>query len=180
MEMCKIEYMRKNGGVATKLEDGTYVRHNKGEKRGVLFCGIHPNNNDDVVVGFSLCNKLDEFDVINGERRKGFGLRIAKKRALKWSDHTEYFIQTSWTEEEIEDLSISLEYINNPNIEEIVEVPPSVAKKLLNFLERCMRYYQDKNFPEWANKFMNHNEYQLCSLDFVEVRPALDIEEIEE
>lgn len=179
MEMCKIEYLRKNDGVAVKLEDGTFVRHSKGKKRGVLFCGIHPDDADSVIVGFSMCNKLDEFDFLKDRRKPGFGLDIAKDRALKWTNHTDYFVQTSWTEEEINNPDIVLTYLVNPNLldkddpdyrdELIIEIPPSIEKKLRNFIRRCKRYYQDKDFPVWANKLEAGESYTGC-IPFIDMR----------
>lgn len=187
MEICKIEYLRKNGGVAVKLEDGTFVRHSKGKKRGVLFCGIHPDDADSVIVGFSMCNKLDEFDFVNDRRKPGFGLNIAKDRALKWTNHTDYFVQYSWTEDQISNPDIELLYLINPNLlnkdnidyteDLIIEIPPSIEKQLRSFIQRCKRYYQDKDFPVWANKLEEGKSY-TGYIPFVNVRcPEVEFED---
>lgn len=161
MEEKRIEYIRKNGGIAIKVKDDNtgkslYIRENKGEKCGVLYCGIVPNDDQSVVVGFSLCSKVDKFDYVSGERRPGFGLSVAKSRAEKWSMHNAYFVQNSFTEQMIEDGS-NLIWFENPNPEKIVEVPPSVIKRLKVFIERCKRYYKDKRFPAWTEKIRNDN-----------------------
>jgi len=177
METQKIEYVRKNGGVATKIEldDGSIqtVKRSKGQKRGVMFCGIHPDDEKSVIVGFSMCNKMDTFDYVGSERKPGFGLEIAKERAFKWSDHTSYFVQKSWTREQIEDDECPLLYFVNPNLlheddddfdkynttELLVEIPPSIVKPLVKFIGRCKKYYKDKDFPEWANNLQLGNRY---------------------
>jgi hypothetical protein len=174
--------MRKNGGMSFKIEgeeDGSeprYVRRSKGEKRGVLFCGVHPDDHQSVIVGFSLCNKMDDFDVVNGERRKGFGLGIAKERALKWTNHTDFFVQLSCTEDAIMDFSKPLMRIDNPNSDEVVEIPPSVVKPLHAFIERCQRYYQDKDFPVWVQNFKEGLPYN-GTMNTVEYRPAFENED---
>jgi hypothetical protein len=187
MEQERIEYMRKNGGMSVKLEsddetDPKFVRRSKGEKRGVLFCGIHPDDEDSVIVGFSLCNRIDTFDVVSGERRKGFGLQMARDRALKWSNHTDYFVQVSWTENEIDDTKNTLSYLLNPNRldeddpnynELVVEVPPSVEKNLRRFIQRCKRYYQDKEFPVWAINLEDNMPYE-GHLHYMDARESFE------
>lgn len=142
MEIQRIEYVRKNG-------------KRKGIKRGVLYCGLHPNDNQSVVVGFSLCNKLDKFDYIGGERKPGFGLNLARIRAEKWSNHINFFVQNSWGEDIIYDTEDPLNFIINPNPSEIVEIPPSIEDALKVFIDRCRKYYKDKDFPVWVKNFEN-------------------------
>lgn len=146
MEAELIEYIRKNG-------------RNKGRKKGVLFCGTNPNNPQGVVVGFTLCNSIDRFDYINGQPAKGFGLETAKSRAEKWANHTDFFVQNSFTEEMIVSDDIDLLVFINPDKQKIVEIPPSVVGKMKIFLERCRRYYKDKVFPEWVEKFEKGDAY---------------------
>jgi hypothetical protein len=141
-----IEYIRKNG-------------RNKGRKKGVLFCGIDPSNSQKAVVGFTLCNNIDRFDYINDKPAKGFGLETAKSRAEKWANHTDFFVQNSFTEKMIEDEDFTLLVFINPDKQKIVEIPPSVVGKMKIFLERCRRYYKDKVFPEWIEKFEKGDEY---------------------
>jgi hypothetical protein len=143
MEIERIEYLRRSG-------------RKKGKKKGVLWCGIDSDNEDGVVVGFSLCHSIDEFDYVNGQRKPGFGLEIAKDRADKWRFHSEYFVQKSYSEEELEiglqNGGITL-YIN-PNPSTIVEIPPSVIDRLAEFLVRCKKYYKDKEFPDWCESVL--------------------------
>lgn len=154
MEVERIEYVRKN-------------RRSKGKKRGVLFCGVHPQDAQSVIVGFSLCNSIDRFDYVDGIRIPGFGLAIAKKRALKWSDYTDYFIQNSFTEGMINDEFTDLIlYINSdPENIQVVEIPPSIVDRLKTFIERCKRYYKDKEFPVWVENFEHEKEYNKDRLD---------------
>lgn len=136
MELSKIQYIRKNG-------------RKKGKKRGVMFCGVDSENSDSVVFGFSLCNtSCDRYDYVKGEREPGFGLDVAKIRAEKWKNHIGFFVQKTYTQEEIRDTN-RFSFFKNPNPKEIIEIPPSVYRQLVGFIQRCRRYYQDKDFPEW-------------------------------
>ena len=155
MEIAKIEYIRKNN-------------RKKGRKKGVLFCGIDSDDPNSVIVGFSLCNSVDRFDYINGKPVPGFGKETAALRADKWKLNTEYFVQRSYTEAEIdryEDGELELHQYINPEPQEMVEIPPSVAGKLKVFIQRCKRYYKDKEFPEWIEKFERGEAYPEHQLE---------------
>lgn len=141
-----IEYVRKNG-------------RKKGVKKGVLYCGLDPNDDNNVVVGFSMCCSIDKFDYTGNVHVPGFGLSIAKDRAWKWTNHVDYFVQNSFGEEMIEDETLELNLKINPDSSQIVEIPPSLADKLKNFVERSMRYFKDKSFPEWTTQLINDAEY---------------------
>jgi len=162
-EYERIEYLRKNDRIRTNKDTGKRVMISKGEKRGVLICMVDPEDNDSVIFGFSLCNPIDRFDYIKGIKEEGFGLELAKARAEKWRDHLEYFIQRSFTENEIwttteevcEDFECDL--LQNPNPRVIVEIPPSIVLRLKTFIERCRRYYKDKNFPAWVEQIEQNN-----------------------
>jgi len=144
-----IQYLRKRKGPKTGPKTGP--------KKGVLFCGIDPHSLKNVIVGFSLCNSIDTFDYVNKERKKGFGVNLAKQRAIKWSFYTDFFVQKSHTEAEIEkEIAMKeqgeINYLVNPNPQFVVEIQPSVIDPLKNFIERCRRYYKDKDFPEWVKR----------------------------
>lgn len=146
MEVQKIQYLRNNG-------------RNKGQKRGVLFCCVDDSDDNKVIVGFSLCNKSDKFDYIRSLKYPGFGVLIAKERAERWSNHKDYFIQKSWTQEQL-NIEEKLFFLKNPNPKTIVEIPPSIFKQLTSFIERCRKYYKDKEFPVWVNKFIEECPYE--------------------
>lgn len=148
----RIEYIRKNDGFR-KVEGSDEKRMvTRGEKKGVLYCGIDPNDAENVVMGFSLCSPLDRFDYIGGDRHeKGFGVKTAKGRAEKWSLYDNFFVQNSFTEKMIFD-GDDLLLLLNPNPQEVVEIPPSIMPRLKTFIERCRRYYKDKEFPIWVTK----------------------------
>jgi len=151
MRTQRIEYIRKND--RWSKEQNKY--RSKGEKRGVLYASIDPINPNAVIVGFSLCNKLDRFDYIKGNREPGFGMDLAAERAIKWANHTDFFVQNSFNEMEIEDSfngDIELTMKENPDTKRVVEVPPSIIGRLEIFIERCKKYYKDKKFPEWVEK----------------------------
>jgi len=68
---------------------------------------------DQVAIGYSLLHRNDQYDVVNGQRRPGHGKNLAFIRAKKW--------------------------MNN----EVVTIPPSIAKQVRKFVARCERYYKD-------------------------------------
>ena len=148
MENQRLEYIRKNG-------------RRKGRKKGVLFCGIDPDDSKSVVIGFTLCHAIDKFDYISGQRQDGFGRDTAKLRADKWKFHTDYFVQRTFTEDEIiqaeegGDDSIDLMVYENPDSITTIEIPPSVMVRLKSFIERCKKYYKDKDFPLWIEKVLS-------------------------
>ena len=142
METQRIEYIRKSG-------------RRKGHKKGVLFCGVDPVDSNSVIMGFTLCHSIDRFDYINGQMFKGFGVDTAKQRAEKWRLHTDFFVQKTHTEIELEDVEIGNKFFFNHNPQEIVEVPPSVMVRLKTFIERCRKYYKDKEFPVWIQNIEN-------------------------
>jgi hypothetical protein len=138
----KIEYIRKNN-------------RKNGRKKGVLWAGIDPSNKDQVIIGFTLCHSIDKFDYINGSKKaKGFGLETAKVRAEKWKHHSNYFIQKTYTEEQLDKAAadeIKISKFINPG-DGCVEVAPSVLVRLKPFIKRCRKYYKDKGFPIWVGK----------------------------
>lgn len=88
-----------------------YIRDGKGHKRGVLAADINSNTGD-VTIGWSLCNKKDEFDKVRGKS-------IAIGRAQN------------------NNRSI---YINEVLVHSIV--PDEIKKDILNgFADRVIRYF---------------------------------------
>ncbi len=152
MEQMRIEYIRKNG-------------RQKGRKKGVLFCGIDPDDNQSVILGFSLCHSIDRFDYIAGQKSPGFGLETAKLRAEKWRFHTEYFVQRTFTEADINNEDLELMVIINPDPKQVVEIPPSVMVRMKSFIERCKKYYKDKDFPAWIQKIEAGEPYPAEELE---------------
>ena len=94
------------------------------KKVGCLVAGIIPSIPDQVQIGFSICHKIDDYDVINGKKRPGFGLTIAEERALKWSCL---------------------------NVDDVPEVQ-SIKKHLKKFKGRCQAYYKDKRITNWVER----------------------------
>jgi hypothetical protein len=163
MEIELIEYVRKSGRKPKRDEDGKIIVKGSGvgrQKKGVLYCTPNADFPDTVMVGFSLCSPLDTFDYVNGQHEPGFGLSLAKQRAEKWYDFTGYFVQNTWTEEMIEDGDELLGFVN-PDTKSIVEVPPSILKPLKDFIKRCRRYYQDKEFPVWIENIEKDQPEQI-------------------
>ena len=159
-----IEYVRKSGRKPKRDDNGNIVVKGAGTgrtKKGVLFCGILPDLPDQVSIGFSLCSPMDEFDVVNGSKEPGFGLELAQARADKWANFTGFFVQTSWTEDELDNGDIFM--FENPEPKTVVEIPPSICNQLASFIGRCRRYYKDKEFPEWVEKF-EAGEPETCNI----------------
>ena len=154
MENQRVQYIRKNG-------------RKKGHKKGVLYCGLDPDDRDkSVLVGFTLCHSIDRFDYMSGIRQSGFGLDIARQRAEKWKFHTDYFVQKTYTEPDIFNEECALYIYINPNLQEVVEVPPSVMVILKPFIERCRKYYKDKEFPVWIQKIESGVSYPKDKLEW--------------
>ena len=104
------------------------------ERTGVMYATVLPNKwPDRVIIGWSLCNlKFDKWDHTRYKYEKRFGVTMAYNRAEKWM--------------EIEDKApISMKYTTLSD-----EVPDSIRKDLKAFIERCSKYYQDKELPYWA------------------------------
>jgi len=102
-------------------------RSNK--KVGILVAGLHPDY-EKVIVGFTLCSKLDKWDWVTTGKGKekvpGFGKDVATKRAVKW------------------------ESFNGFGDNKIVSVPSSISKELSVFILRCRAYYKDKKLSDWV------------------------------
>jgi hypothetical protein len=164
MENQIIEYVRKSGRKPKRDEDGKIVVKGSGigrSKKGVLFCGVLPDDPEKVSIGFSLCGPLDEFDYVNGNKEPGFGLDLAMARAEKWSQYLGFFYQNTYTEFDIENEDIQI--FQNPDPKFIVEVPPSLEKQLKCFVKRCRNYFKDKEFPLWIEK-LEKDEIEECKL----------------
>ena len=104
------------------------------ERIGVMFADVLPNRwPEKVIIGYSLCNlKYDKWDHRGHRYIKGHGVKIAFNRACKWM--------------EIEDdANISMKYVGLSH-----KVPDTMKKPLIAFIERCSKYYQDKELPYWA------------------------------
>ena len=168
MEYERIEYLRKNDRIRTNPDTGKRGMVSRGVKKGVMVCRIDPDDHDAVIFGFSVCNSVDRFDYLNGIKEEGFGLELARNRAEKWSDHIGYFVQNSFSENEIWDEDHDLLIYKNPNTQEIVEIPPSVIVRFRTFIQRCKRYYKDKDFPEWIEKIERNEPEDLDLIDITE------------
>ena len=162
MENQIIEYIRKNGKIGS------------GVKKGVLYAGIDPEFNDMIDIGFSMCSPEDDFDVVAGKKRSGFGLEIAKERSIKWCSCNDYFIQLHYTEADLEDDDFEILRIVNPDPMGIVEIPPSIVEHLKKFIERCKKYYSDKDFPVWTDMLMVGKPYPQGRLVYVDATEEYD------
>lgn len=167
MEQQRIEYIRKNGT-------------NKGRKKGILWCGIDPDDDKSVIMGFTLCHSIDRYDFPGGVREAGFGMNLAQIRAEKYRFHTDYFVQKTFTEFDIYGADDDeLVRIKNPDYKSIVEIPPSVMVRLKTFIVRCKKYYKDKEFPVWINKIEAGDSYPSDLLTMIPVDTSRFYERME-
>lgn len=131
-----------------KVEDGEdIILVNTDRRRKGVMVAIYEPGSDTVAIGFSLCNSLDQFDYKDGKKEKGFGLGIAKKRGTK-------NIDTEWIKiHGITSIPQKLRDQGDKDDKWIpeVKIPASVVVPLRNFVDRCRRYYQDKNLPVWVH-----------------------------
>ncbi len=97
-----------------------YVRDNRGNRKGVLVSGVLDGT---VVIGWSLCSKLDIFD-----KREGFF--IAEGRA-------------------IENDRIAARY----TITDDYKIPRLVEYQLIDFVARIKRYYKSSELSKFAKMF---------------------------
>jgi len=161
LNYVKMEYVQKHRKYLkrTEREDSNGVKipgsgqRTKGIKKGVLLAGINKENQ--LVIGYSLCHKSDLFDHIGGEwiaydnkkghikedyvggqKRPGFGVELAAKRAELWKNKDTCVITGN-------------EAKSFPS-ENIVFIPESIKDQMANFIFRCSLYYKDKTFPVWA------------------------------
>ena len=76
---------------------------------------------DEVVIGYSLLNKKDRYNVINGKRCPGHGKSLAISRAIKWKDKA------------------------------VIEVPSSIKQRIEKFGQRCDTYFQEQSRRQEIN-----------------------------
>lgn len=158
-----IQYIRRNERWKWNEEKDMYVRkHGYGPKKGIMIADIEPSTGK-VIIGWSLCSPLDEYNVVKGRRIKDFDKEIAIDRALKFSDHEGYFYQNTFTENDPSEKMF--QYIN-PDPKNIVELPPSIETPLRYFIKRVKSYYKDMAIPDWAElvysdiPFMNEEDIE--------------------
>jgi len=101
----KIMKVRKN-------KKGTQIISKK--QIGCLIAGVYDNH---IVIGYSMCHRNDDYDVVGGKKSYGFGRLLAYKRALKWAN------------------------------EGVIEVPPGIASEVARFTDRCKKYYKGLEPP---------------------------------
>lgn len=135
-----VEYMWRNGD---KTKTGVLNRLVKG---GVYVAGIHPENPQKVIIGFSVCAKVDEYDTIRTgkgwTRKPGFGKEVAAKRAIKWENCKKIWIGVA---------HVTVD-------KDRIVIPSSIFKEFYIFITRCKAYYKDKILPVWAKELIFLNE----------------------
>ena len=145
MPFQKLQYIRSKGDLI-KDENGTIVRHEDGTakrtrgcKKGVMIAFVDPENESKVSIGYSLCHKRDRFDYRQGFRLEGLGVLYALQKADKHRE-TGNFI-------------ISFHPVHKQYSKSTLKIPQSISDDLKRFINRCKKYYKDKEFPEWAIAF---------------------------
>jgi hypothetical protein len=118
------------------------------ERVGVMYASVLPNRwANEIIIGYSLCHTpIDQFDHIGDgpdlftrdyRQKKGLGRKIAFSRAVKWTEKTKAG-------------RLSPEYY-------ALLIPPSIRPNLKQFIQRAVKYYQDKELTEWAVEFMGND-----------------------
>lgn len=107
---------------------------------GVLYAKL--NEVGKICIGFSVChNTKDRFDYIRGMIHKpGHGVNMASERAERWADRNYY--------EPLPDLF-------DPDFNDVVRIPMMIHVQLKEFIDRCIRYYKERELPRWAVDFRN-------------------------
>lgn len=150
-----IQYIRKGRKYLKHTErldnDGNNIpgsgKKSSGIKKGIMIACVDENN--DVIIGFSMCHPNDKYDHIDGEwtedldgmfnitkgeyiggkRVDGFGKEVAIKRAIKWKNFAgKTYLGTG---------------------DRLVPVPMSIKETFETFCARATRYYKDKTLPGW-------------------------------
>lgn len=138
----KVEYFRKRGKIS---RDQIHTSPNgdkilklggtrgKGPLKGVM---IAYTNGDDTLVriGFSMCHSFDKWDHVEGIHTPGFGKWIATQRGEKWASK----------ERSILSRDVGVSHLSNAVI-----IPDSMYESFKKFVDRCKKYFKDKQFPEW-------------------------------
>lgn len=155
MPYQKVEYFKTNRKVI-KNDDGTFKKLTKGKKKGVFLAFVDPLAEENVCIGYSMCHPNDKFDYQRGYRFKGLGLWHAVRKAEKYKDSHTFRISKTSADKQLP--------------KEIVKIPQSMGKGLVNFIDRCRSYYKDKNLPPWAEKFSVVEEFIERKDDILKLR----------
>lgn len=116
-----------------------YIKSKSGKKRGVLVADVDEENKK-VLIGFSLCHTTkDSFDVVDGVKRPGFGVRTAYNRSIKWAHFKDFTISTESSDKIPPDWRSGL-----------VTVPQSIAPRVAKFATRARKYFKQAQVPQWA------------------------------
>lgn len=116
-----------------------YVPSKNGRKKvGVMYAD--KSESGEVVIGFSLCNPLDEF-------RKEAGIGKAKKRA--WVNKDKDLVAVKYSNSDVvvdraRDYSLSI--VDDTH----VIIPKTMVSHVKQFVARCKQYYKDGKLPTWA------------------------------
>ena len=86
-------------------------------------------NENEVGIGFSLCNDADRYDFVGGIRKAGWGENLAAIRAIQSVEKGE------------------------------IEVPPSILKQARKFQERCEHYYKGMKLPAIEEQPVEYDEF---------------------
>jgi len=106
----------------------SYIRDNKNQKIGMLISGINKYKNNNVCIGWSLCNKQDQFD-------KYIGFDIAQGRT---------YLNDRIYENHVDE---------NFNIFEFI--PKTVIKNLPKFLIKIYKYYKKEELSNLTSFLLN-------------------------
>ena len=126
------EFVKKNKFSVSYRQDIPTVTK-KNEKIAVFVAGIIEDDPDRIGIGYAICNPHDLFDYNPStlQREPGFGKNIATDRCVKWADKP------------------------------VIYVPVKIQKQFKQFIERCKKYYKDKEMPAWyGSPFTSADTYE--------------------
>ena len=117
----------------TRIE---YIRKKDRSKQGVMISCKHPDDDEFIIFGFSMCRlSHDVFNKLEGRiSRKNFGKMIAFKRAMKYSDISDFMVYSIQLDKRVDR----------------VYIPQTVADKMDKFIQASYKYYKDCEFPAWV------------------------------
>jgi hypothetical protein len=118
--------------------DGS-TKRTKGHKKGVFLACPDLDDENKIIIGFSLCHKFDRFDYREGARIPGLGKWYALQKAEKYGECAEFKICYNCADKQLP--------------KTIVKIPQSMAEGLEKFILRCRKYYKDKTLPPWTTQF---------------------------
>jgi len=160
-----------------------YIRDRKKKPVGLLLA--YGNDEGEVCIGFSLCQpRKTKVIQVNGESKRisigdkfdrKVGQSLARNRAARWKDYNRFVVvgqrhQFRSKEEFYRNIDMktnkhreSVKFSGLKENEELMKVPhhqtvvidETINRYVLDFIDRCKRYFKNKNLPKWAETLLS-------------------------